>query len=285
MKKNGLHPDLLPAGEGQQHPTFASPGGFLDSTIRKEDNLFPAFSLTFAFTPGMGSSTIYSLQKRLVGISLFFFVFSVALSAQDIDTTYLTSYYEQKVTQFRLLPDTKEEIIFLGNSITDIGEWAEIWQNTRVKNRGISSDNTFGVLARLDEVVSSKPSKIFILIGINDIAKGTPDSAIVSNYKKIIGRIQTSSPQTFIYVQSILPTNNEFTEYVRHQNKDQHIRAVNGELKKFCGTKKLVYVDLYSRFVDVNHKLDKRYTNDGLHLTGSGYMLWKKILTANGYMK
>mgnify|MGYP000061554644 CR=1 FL=1 len=64
-----------------------------------------------------------------------------------------------------------DEIIFLGNSITDIGEWTEVWQDIHVKNRGISGDNTFGVLARLDEVVSSKPSKIFIMIGINDISK------------------------------------------------------------------------------------------------------------------
>ena len=94
------------------------------------------------------------------------------LQAQSTyDSSYLTTYYGQKVSMFRLLPDTKGEIIFLGNSITDIGEWAEIWNNIHVKNRGISSDNTFGVLARLDEVLSSRPAKIFIMIGINDISR------------------------------------------------------------------------------------------------------------------
>ncbi len=137
---------------------------------------------------------------------------SICVNAQTTnnDSSYETTYYNQKVTLFNLLPNTKNEIIFLGNSITDIGEWAEIWKNHNVKNRGISGDNTFGVLARLDEVLSSKPKKIFIMIGINDIAKNTPDSVIVANYKKIIDIITGQSPKTTIIVQSILPTNNNF---------------------------------------------------------------------------
>ena len=58
-------------------------------------------------------------------------IFSVLnLFAQNpVDTSYSSTYYQQKVTLFRLLPDEKNEIIFLGNSITDIGEWTEIWHN------------------------------------------------------------------------------------------------------------------------------------------------------------
>jgi lysophospholipase L1-like esterase len=207
------------------------------------------------------------------------------LNAQVIDTSYKTTYYEQKVTLFRLLPDTKGEIIFLGNSITDIGEWAEIWQNKKVRNRGISGDNTFGVLARLDEITSAKPAKVFIMIGINDIAKETPDSVIIANYKKIISRIKSESPKTKIIVQSILPTNNDFTEFKRHQSKTEHVLFINTALENYCKEKGLVYVDLYTAFLDENKKLDKKYTNDGLHINGYGYMKWKGILVEMGLMK
>lgn len=218
------------------------------------------------------------------------FIFCVAFatnlfSQSAYDTTFSTTYYQQKLTLFKLLPDTKNEIIFLGNSITDIGEWAEIWNNKKVKNRGISGDNTFGVLARLDEVVSSKPSKIFIMIGINDISKSTPDSVIISNYKKVIAVIKSASPNTKIIVQSILPTNNNFAEFKRHQNKTQHILLINAALEKYCGENELVYVDLYSSFLDEEKKLDKKYTNDGLHINGYGYMKWKEILVGRGLMR
>jgi lysophospholipase L1-like esterase len=207
------------------------------------------------------------------------------LNAQVIDTSYKSTYYEQKVTLFRLLPNTKGEIIFLGNSITDIGEWAEIWQNKKVRNRGISGDNTFGVLARLDEITASKPAKVFIMIGINDIARETPDSIIIANYKKIISRIKIESPAAKIIVQSILPTNNDFTEFKRHQNKTEHVLFVNAALENYCKEMGLVYVDLYTAFLDDNKKLDKKYTNDGLHINGYGYMKWKEVLVERGLMR
>ncbi len=215
---------------------------------------------------------IVSLQLNLV-------------AQQKIDTTYKTTYYEQKVTLFRLLPNIKGEIIFLGNSITDIGEWAELWQNKKVRNRGISGDNTFGVLARLDEVTASKPAKIFIMIGINDIAKETPDSIVIVNYKKIVTLIKNESPATKIIVQSILPTNNDFVEFKRHQNKTEHIVFINSALENYCKENNLFYVDLYTAFLDENKKLDKKYTNDGLHINGYGYMKWKEILESMGLMK
>lgn len=209
----------------------------------------------------------------------------LALSGKtQFDSSYRTSYYDQKLTMFRLLPDTKNEIIFLGNSITDIGEWTEIWQDLHVKNRGISSDNTFGVLARLDEIVSSRPAKIFLMIGINDISKSTPDSIIIRNHKRIYDYIKTHSPSTKLYVQSILPTNNDFKEFVRHQNKDDHIRNINRALQQICKERNIIYIDLYSRFLDANGKLSAAYTNDGLHINGYGYMLWKKILQEKKYL-
>lgn len=205
---------------------------------------------------------------------------STALSAQAPawDSSYKTTYYQQKVSLFRLLPNTASEIIFLGNSITDIGEWAEIWQNPRVKNRGISGDIAFGVLARLDEVLEAKPDIIFLMIGINDIARNIPDSVIIHNYQRIIERVKRESPRTSLVIQSILPTNNKFTEFRNHQNKTQHILAVNKALQEICKTERLQYIDLYNQFTDSEGKLDVQYTNDGLHLTGPAYLKWKQVI-------
>jgi len=49
--------------------------------------------------------------------------------------------------------------------------------------------------------------------------------------------------------------------------------------------KAVTYIDLYSRFLDAEGRLDKRYTNDGLHLLGEGYVLWASILKRGGYVK
>lgn len=222
---------------------------------------------------------------RILILLLLLPSFTAHAQAPKWDSGYRSAYYLQKTSLHRLLPDSKKEIIFLGNSITDIGEWTEIWMNIRVKNRGISGDNTYGVLARLDEVLSSRPAKLFIMIGINDIAGNIPDSVIFSNYKKIIARIISESPGTRLVVQSILPTNDQFKNFQRHQGKDEQIRNINGLLQSYCSQLQIRFLNLYPEFLDAEGRLDKQYTNDGLHLTGPGYMKWKEILIREKLMK
>jgi lysophospholipase L1-like esterase len=225
------------------------------------------------------------MPVKLLLVVLFVCSFQQEAAAQKVDSSFRSSYYEQKTSLFRKLPKTKGSIIFLGNSLTDIAEWSELWQNPKVKNRGISTDNTFGVLARLEEMLEEQPSKIFLMIGINDIARGIPDSLIVNNYRRIIATVQRLSPKTKLYIQSLLPTNNSFVEYRGYQNKDNHIQAVNRELAALCTGTNPVFVDLYPHFLDGEGKLDRRFTNDGLHLTVEGYLLWKRLLITKGYMK
>jgi lysophospholipase L1-like esterase len=218
-----------------------------------------------------------NISYMKTSLGLFLIILAASLSAQ-VDSTYRTYFYEQRQSMFELLPDTEGEIIMLGNSITNVGAWEELFQNPRLKNRGISGDNTFGVLARMDEVLSSKPAKIFILIGINDIAINNPPEVILNNYQKIIERIIKDSPSTSIYVQSLFPTNNAFTRFGGHQNKDEQIRAVNAGIAQLAIEYGLTFIDLYPKFQDAEGKLDTLYTNDGLHLLGPGYVKWAEIL-------
>ncbi|MDO9153995.1 MAG: GDSL-type esterase/lipase family protein [Paludibacter sp.] len=191
---------------------------------------------------------------------------------------YETLYYEQKKSIFEMLPNGTDEIIFLGNSITDVGEWSEFFQNSKIKNRGISGDITLGVLARLDEVIESKPAKIFLMIGINDIANDIHDSIILINYQRILREIQAKSPKTKVFVQSILPTNKNFVKLSMHQNKTEHILYLNEKLKEICKQNNLTYIDVFSAIKDDNNELNPIYTNDGLHLMASGYKVWTEIL-------
>ena len=193
------------------------------------------------------------------------------------DSTFRPNNYELKVELFKSFPNKSSDIIFLGNSITAGTDWMEMLGRTDVRNRGISGDITFGVLERLDEVTEGKPSKIFILIGINDISRNIPDSVILSNYKKIIRRIKKESPGTKIYFNTLLPVNNSFPDRA-HFNKDEHLLFVNEELKKLGAAEKITVIDIHPHFLDAGKRLDKKYTYDGLHLDMEGYQKWAAIL-------
>ena len=77
--------------------------------------------------------------------------------------------YEHRKNLFQQLPNTSGEIIFLGDSMTEYGEWVEFFGNPNIKNRGIAGDMTDGILDRLDEVTASSPSQLFLMIGVNDL--------------------------------------------------------------------------------------------------------------------
>jgi lysophospholipase L1-like esterase len=227
------------------------------------------------------------MNKFLFTIALFhiFFCFTAHSQDQKWDSTYRPGAYSIKVGQFRSFQNAASDIVFLGNSITAGVDWHELLDLPQARNRGISGDISFGVLERLYEVTEGKPAKVFILIGINDISRNIPDSIIVHNYKRIIQTIKTQSPTTKIYMQTLLPVNNEFTQFKNHYNKDEHILWINDQIRQLGKQENITVIDLYPHFLNADKKLDKRYTMDGLHLNAEGYKLWASILKNGNYLK
>ncbi len=218
-------------------------------------------------------------------LTLFISCLALPAAAQQWDSTYRPGGFALKLGLFKSFPNSKKDIVFVGNSITAGVDFNELLSNNRVRNRGISGDISFGILERLQEVTEGQPAKVFILIGINDISRNIPDTVIVNNYKKIIHRIKTASPRTKIYFQTLLPVNNEFTQFKNHYNKDDHILFVNSALKNLAAKEKITLVDLHPHFLNKDNKLEKAYTIDGLHLNAAGYKVWADVLLKGRYLK
>ena len=206
------------------------------------------------------------------------FLFALCFYAISQTTQYSTFYY-QRATLFESLPITSNDIVFLGNSITNGGEWSELFDNLHVKNRGISGDIVMGVYDRLHPILQGKPAKIFLLIGINDLARGTSADTIVNGIRLIVEKIKAESPDTKLYLQSLLPVSDYYNMFKGHTNHWQEIVQINTLLAVLAAKGHLKYIDLYSYFVDNSTgKMNIKYSNDGLHLLGSGYLLWRDIL-------
>lgn len=189
-----------------------------------------------------------------------------------------STYYHQRATHFRNLPHTRGDVIFLGNSISDGGEWSELFANSRLKNRGISGDISAGVMHRIGEVAARKPEKVFLLIGTNDLARGIAPDSLLKNMFWLVTYLTEKSPATKLYVQSILPVNEAFRMFNGHNSKGKIIKGVNAELQAKAQEYGYTYLDLHIPFSDATGRLSARYTNDGLHLNGDGYTLWKHLI-------
>jgi len=207
-----------------------------------------------------------------------------AQSTVKIDSSYANWYYQARVDLFNLLNDVKVDIVFLGNSITERGEWHELIPKKRIANRGIGGDNSFGILARLDGIIAQGPSRIFMMVGINDLGRGLPVSVIVNNYRRIIERFQSALPKTKIYIQSVLPLNEELLKYEYLKGKNVQVKELNDELKKLSLQYKLDYINLHEILANQQGQLIKRFTIDGIHLKTEAYLLWVEYLKKKKFL-
>jgi lysophospholipase L1-like esterase len=184
-----------------------------------------------------------------------------------------SSYYLDRKSLFERIPQSINDIVFLGDSLIERCEWSEILENPNIKNRGISGDSLYGMLQRLDQVTTNRPKKIFLMIGINDVISSQPIAEIVRKYRLALATIKQSSPATEVYVKSVLPANSRFRTPV----DNNRVLLLNREIRILAKQFNYQYIDLYS-FFTIDNELDYRYSNDGLHLNGEGYALWKEII-------
>ena len=191
-------------------------------------------------------------------------------------------HYKQRIKVFKSNPLGYDGIVFIGNSITEKGrDWSEKFGMPGIYNRGIAGDVSDGILKRLDEIIYYKPKAVFMLIGINDLFnkhhnegngrfkydKIVPSADYVAkNILKSARLIRRKSPDTKVFVRTVLPTRRAFINGdVIRVNK--LIKA--NEAKGFYSV-----IDLFAQFVDSNGEMEKELTVDGVHLSEKGYKKW-----------
>lgn len=166
-----------------------------------------------------------------------------------------------------------ENIVFLGDSITDFYPIDSIYMDLPIINSGINGYTTDNILDILDELVYQyNPTSVFILIGTNDIMYELEkkDSAI-ENIEKIIKDIKKNRSKTKIYFESIYPVNRSVNAKMVAVRENETIREINEELRKYCEKNDVTYIDMYQELQDANGDFDAKYTDDGLHPNNLGY--------------
>ena len=108
-----------------------------------------------------------------------------------------------------------DNFVLLGDSITEGYPVDEFYDDLPVIKSGVSGYKTQDILNNLEKMVSVyNPTKVFILIGTNDIQEEDKSEEVLSNIEKIVEGIHTLRPKAKIYLESIYPVNDSDSESV-----------------------------------------------------------------------
>lgn len=204
---------------------------------------------------------------------------AICASAQDAPARpkYGELYY-QRASLFELLPVDSTTIVFLGNSLTHGCEWHELLGMPNVVNRGINGDVIAGIRERIAPVVDGRPAKIFLMCGANDVSHDLSADSIATAAAELVAYIREATPTTKVYMQSMLPINNSFGRYKLMAGKEDTIREINRLLRPQVEALGATWVEIHSSLTDEDGNLRREYTNDGLHLLGPAYLIWRDIV-------
>ncbi|WP_302284854.1 serine hydrolase [Bacteroides clarus] len=251
--------------------TYGHTGYTGTSIVIDPDNDTSVILLINAVHPEDGHSVVRlrSLVANVVASSLY--------SSPRI----YTDHYYKRFLQFMDEPTIgNKDIVMLGNSLTENGgDWAARLGNKNVRNRGIIGDEVMGVYDRLHQILPGHPAKLFLLIGVNDVSHDLTTDTIVGMIRVTVERIRKESPDTKLYLQSLLPINESFGRYKRLAGKTNMIPEINKQLEELAKEKGLTYINLFPLFTEKgSNVLRAELTTDGLHLKEEGYKIWVKAI-------
>ena len=207
----------------------------------------------------------------------------------------VTIMYEQKriiknVIEVKEEKLVSENIVFLGDSITEFYDLDKYFDDVYHVQSGRNGDKTYEILDNMYErVYRYNPSKVFIMLGINNIVYDNSSAEdVVNDIKEICDKIVERNPYTEIYIESIAPYSNEWKDNHDNTAHDEEevnakVKEANKLLKEYAKEKDYKYIDIYDLLINDEGKLESKYFKDGLHPNDEGY----KIITEKliKYMK
>ncbi len=191
------------------------------------------------------------------------------LSACSSKPNYLKNrHWDSRLAEFDAEDSRKVDVVMLGNSITQGGNWSKLLADVKVANRGVAGDISEGLLQRMDYVYKLQPKMCFVMIGINDLGARIPEDTIFSNIAKVLDGLKKKNIKPVM--QSILFTGPSKQGYVK---RNAEVARLNARIKNYVAAKNIDYLDLNTTFAP-HGALNMAISEDGVHINEPAYRLW-----------
>ena len=131
----------------------------------------------------------------------------------------------------------------------------------------------------LEALALEQYGKVYLSLGVNELGYYN-DQGFYDSYCQAIDSIRAIQPNAVIYIQGLIPLNEEqiAASTGRTYLTNEHLRVYNDLMKQAAEEKQVVYLDLYSEFVDDSGSLPAEGSHDGVHLTKEYCQRWLEYL-------
>ena len=209
--------------------------------------------------------------------AVFFVACSASVSDYEFKNISPPSYmleggkkhFEMRLPQIEAQPTLDGGVLLAGDSITEGWLGYDIDLGAQISNHGIGWDTVTGLKARLPQMLRHRPDKLFILIGTNDIGYGRDVDDMAAEMSDIVTTLKHEMPETELFIQSVMP---------REDESMPAVRKINAAYKALAEETGATYIDLTPSFAAPDGTLKRELTYDGLHLNLKGYRVWGRVL-------
>lgn len=174
------------------------------------------------------------------------------------------------------IPVKEGDILFWGGERFSLCNWMELIGDQRIRNRALSGNTIKVALLKLNEIQQSKPSKLVLQFGLEDLSSVSDANQIILDYGAFVDSVRKISPQTEIIIQSLQPIDDVYSKVFLPKLTNLKVFDMNQLIRKMAKERSLTYVNLYDDLLDPKTgSLKSQYSLDGYHLNNSAYIIWK----------
>lgn len=133
-----------------------------------------------------------------------------------------------------------------------------------------------GKISLLDAMSKTTPSKIYVMLGVNELG-WTRIDLFHTHYAKVVERIRSDHPDAEIVLQSILPVSAEQDAKKTYVN-NRRINEYNQAIQALAEEQQCHYLNVAEAVTDADGCLPANLSFDGVHLNRAGCAIWLDYL-------
>lgn len=213
-------------------------------------------------------------EERIMVDSDINFEITLIIHKKRLKATMLKGMINERINQkldILLSNNNEKEICLIGHSQFDQWNIKEIY-GIPIRNCGISgitAEEYISLILNKKQICLDNTIKIYVLIGINEIALDLKTIKITNDIVRMLRMIKDISNVPLYYIE-IIPVNG------RLDRDNARIKEINQLVRERIPSD--VTIISTNKLQDKFGNLDYKYTTDGLHLNYDGYCVLKRIL-------